>query len=171
MRLLHGYLGRALLLKGKTWNHFSLSEQTYRRIKKHPKFATHRSKGAATLSPSDDLKLGLLGSETVRLATCQFILLLGLWCAGRGKDPLKTLNKHVTLEKDRTVLGFIRPRVSHNFLIDKTHPSADQVVRSDAQTLEKSVECGCKQGTHHDQGNRLCQISGVLAFFEHKDVV
>ena len=171
MRLLHGYLGRSLLLKGKTWQSFPLAERTYSRIKKDLKFATHKSKGAVTLSPSEDLKLGLLVSETIRLATCQFILLLGLWCAGRGKDPVKTLNKHVTLEKDRTVLGVNRPRVSHNFLIDKTHNSADAVVRSDAQTLEKSVECGCKHGTNHDQQNRLCQMSGVLAFFEHKDVV
>ena len=86
-------------------------------------------------------------------------------------DPLKTLNKHVTFENERRVCGFLRPRISHNFLVDKTHRSADAVARSDAQTLEKSVECGCKDGTDHSQSNRLCQISGVIAYMEYKDAV
>ena len=86
-------------------------------------------------------------------------------------DPLKTLNRHINFERQRTVRGFLRPRISHNFLTDKTHRNADAVAKSDAQTLEKSVECGCPEGTHHTQENRLCQISGVFAFFDFKDVV
>ena len=78
MRLLHGYLGRSLLLKGKSWSSFPLSQQTYKRIKADKKFAEYRSKKAATLTPSEDLRIGLLGFKTVRLATCQFILLLGM---------------------------------------------------------------------------------------------
>ena len=119
--------------------------------------------------PLEDLSLGQLGSQNIRLATCQFILLLGMWCAGRGLDPLKTLNKHVTFEKDRTVYGVIRPRVSHNFLVDKTHKTANAVALSDAQTLEISVECGCPEGTSHSQENNLGQISGVFSCFKFKD--
>ena len=100
MRLLHGYLGKSLLQQGRTWTAFPLSEQTYKRIKSYPKFAHHKSKGAVTLTPAEDLRIGLLGSQTVRLATCQFILLLGMWCAGRGLDPIKTLNKHVTFKRN-----------------------------------------------------------------------
>ena len=171
MRLLHGYLGRAFLQQGKSWTSFPLSQQTYKRIKCDQKVANHTSNGAATLTPAEDLRIGLLGSKTVRLATCQFILVLGMWCAGRGLDPIKTLNKHITFEKERTVRGFLRPRVSHNFLTDKTHRIADAVKRSDAQTLEKSVECGCPDSENHSQDNRICQISGVVAFFEFKDAV
>ena len=82
---------------------------------------------------------------------------------------MRTLNKHVTFEKGRTVRGYHRPRVSHNFLTDKTHRNADAVARSDAQTLEKSVECGCPDSTDHSQDNKLCQLSGVVAFFKFKD--
>ena len=78
MRLLHGYLGRTLLQKGKTWTTFALSEQTYKRIKADKKFSEYKSKKAPTLTPSEDLRIGLLGFKTVRLATCQFILLLGM---------------------------------------------------------------------------------------------
>ena len=65
----------------------------------------------------------------------------------------------------------MRPRVTHNFLVDKTHKIADRVARSDAQTLEKSVECGCPKDTNHCQKNNLCQITGVVAFFELKEIV
>ena len=84
---------------------------------------------------------------------------------------MKILNKHINFEKKRTVCGILRPRVSHNFLIDKTHRNADAVATSEAQTLEKTVECGCPEGVHHSQQNRPCQISGVAAFFDFKDVV
>ena len=78
MRLIHGYLGRALLQQGKNWTSFPLLERTYKRIKGDPKFAEHRSMGANALTPAEDLRIGLLGSGTVRLATCQFILVLGM---------------------------------------------------------------------------------------------
>ena len=78
MRLLHGYLGRTLLLKGKNWTSFPLSEQTYKRVKADKKFSEYKTKKVQTLTPSEDLRIGLLGFKTVRLATCQFILLLGM---------------------------------------------------------------------------------------------
>ena len=171
MRHVHGYCGRALLNAGKNWGVFPLADRTYKRIKKDKKFAEHLSKGANTLNPVEDLHIGQLGSKTVRLATCQFIMLLGMWCAGRGLDPLKTLNKHVTFESDRKVCGVLRPRVSHNFRTDKTHRQADVVANSEAETLEKAVECGCPEGCPHSQDNSLCQISGVVSYFEFKNAV
>ena len=76
MRLLHGYLGRSLSLRGKNWTSFPLSEQTCKRLQADKKFSEDKTKEAQTLTPSEDLRIGLLGFTTVRLATCQFILLL-----------------------------------------------------------------------------------------------
>ena len=58
--------------------------------------------------------------------------------------------------------------MKHCFLTDKTHKDADKVKLSHAQTLEKSIECGCAKGTNHDRDNVSCEISCVQSFFAYK---
>ena len=53
-------------------------------------------------------------------------------------------------------------------MTDKTHKDAQAVQISEAQTLEKSIECGCEDGSHHDQRNITCQITAVQSFFAYK---
>ena len=94
--------------------------------------------------------------------------MLGIWTTARGLDPLRTLNKHLQFEDERTVCGFCRPRITHSFLTDKTHPEADMVIKSEAQTLEKTIECGCTPGMDHNRENISCQITCVETFFAYK---
>ena len=67
MRLLHGYLGRALLKKGLQWSDRPISCETWSRITKSTKYANYVSKGAVTLSPLDELKLNKLGAGSLLL--------------------------------------------------------------------------------------------------------
>ena len=168
MRLLHGYLGRALNKKGLKWSDRPIATETQARITKSTKYAEYVSRGATTLSPTEELKINQLGASNLLHSTAQIIFLLGIWATSRGLDPLRTLNKHIQFEDDRTVCGYLRPRVNHCFLTDKTHKDAQAVQISEAQTLEKSIECGCEDGSHHDQRNITCQITAVQSFFAYK---
>ena len=169
IRLLHGYLGRALLKKGLQWKDRPIAQETWTRITKSTKYAEYVSKGATTLSPLEELNLNRIGSGSLLHATAQIIFMLGIWTAGRGLDPLRTKNRDILFENERTVCGVLRPRINHCFLTDKSLKDADKVRKSEAQTLEKSIECGCTEGTNHDETNVTCQISAIQSFFAYKE--
>ena len=120
------------------------------------------------MSPVEELKLIQLGSGSLLHSTAQIIFMLGIWTAARGLDPLRTKNKHLQFEEDRTVCGLQRPRITHCFVTDKTHKDAEKVKISHAQSLEKSIECGCPTGTDHSRTNISCQITCVQSFFAFK---
>ena len=143
------------------------ANETWTRITKSKKYAEYVNQGAATLSRTKELNINKIGSGSLLQSTAQIIFLHGIWNTARGRDPLRTLNKHLQLEHGRTVCGFVCPRLNH-FLWTLTNRYAQSVKISEAQTLEKSIECGSKDCTDHDPDNITCQITAVQSFFAYK---
>ena len=62
-----------------------------------------------------------------KTTVAHLILMINAWSGTRGSTPYNLRNKHVDIQSERKVFGVMRPRVSVNMRIDKTHKEATKV--------------------------------------------
>ena len=158
MRGFHGYLGAGLSSVGKSWGEFGLAVSTWKRIKKDPRYKNHKPVGAKAMNPMEDLKIVELGRKSFKVTVSHVILMINAQMGTRGATPWSLCNKHVEYQSQRKVFGIKRPRVSSNINTDKTHKEASKVRTSEADTLMRTIECGCPEGHNHDSKSVLCEI-------------